>query len=298
MKHPTPQPLLEEIKVPIIEVKNLTYTYPGSTNPALQNVNLTINKGEFVVLTGPSGCGKTTLCRCFNGLIPHFYYGDLKGEVYVVGLSVQENPTFKLAQYVGFVFQNPENQLFALSVEKDVAFGLENLGLPREEIKNRVEWALDMTGIKDLREAAPYELSGGQQQRAAIASILAMKPEIIVLDEPTSFLDSLAARTIFDVVSKLRRELGITIILVEHRLDLVSSYSNRVIIMDKGRIKLDGEPKKILNLNEVQLYGIGIPKVTRLYQALLAEGVKLTKVPVTADETAELLRSTLRHDRS
>jgi len=298
MKHSTPQPLLEEIKVPIIEVKNLTYTYPGSTNPALQNVNLTINKGEFVVLTGPSGCGKTTLCRCFNGLIPHFYYGDLKGEVYVVGLSVQENPTFKLAQYVGFVFQNPENQLFALSVEKDVAFGLENLGLPREEIKNRVEWALDMTGIKDLREAAPYELSGGQQQRAAIASILAMKPEIIVLDEPTSFLDPLAARTIFDVVSKLRRELGITIILVEHRLDLVSSYSNRVIIMDKGRIKLDGEPKKILNLNEVQLYGIGIPKVTRLYQALLAEGVKLTEVPVTADETAELLRSTLRHDRS
>ena len=284
--------------MPIIEVKDLTYTYPGSTNPSIRNVNLTIDKGEFVVLTGPSGCGKTTLCRCFNGLIPHFYYGELQGEVRVVGLSTQETETFKLAQFVGFVFQNPENQLFALSVEKDVAFGLENLGLPREEIKNRVEWALEMTGIKDLRESAPYELSGGQQQRAAIASILAMKPEIIVLDEPTSFLDPLAAKTIFDVVYKLHKELGITIVLVEHRLDLVSSYSNRVIVMDEGQIKLDGEPRKILNLNEIQSYGIGIPKVTRLYQTLLTEGVKLDKVPLTADETAELLRNTLKNDRS
>ncbi len=282
----------------IIEVDNLTYTYPGSTNPSLKNVSLTINKGEFLVLTGPSGCGKTTLCRCFNGLIPHFYYGELTGDARVAGLSIQETPTFKLAQHVGFVFQNPENQLFALSVEKDVAFGLENLGLPREEIKNRVEWALDMTGIRSLWEAAPYELSGGQQQRVAIASILAMKPEIIVLDEPTSFLDPLAAKTIFDVVYKLHRELGITIILVEHRLDLVAAYSNRVIIMNKGEIKLDGEPKKILNLNEDEIYGIGIPKVTRLYQALLSEGVKLTDIPVTVDEAAGLLRSTLSHDRS
>jgi len=125
-----------------------------------------------------------------------------------------------------------------------------------------------------------------------------MKPEIIVLDEPTSFLDPLAAKTIFDVVYKLHRELGITIILVEHRLDLVAAYSNRVIIMNKGEVKLDGEPKKILNLNEDEIDGIGIPKVTRLYQALLSEGVKLTDIPVTVDEAAGLLRSTLSHDRS
>ena len=149
----------------IIEVKGLTYTYPGAKKPSIADVSLTIEKGEFVIVTGPSGCGKTTLCRCFNGLIPHFYNGQLDGELSVAGLKVNEHEIHELAQKVGLVFQNPENQLFALSVEKDVAFGLENLGVARDEMRKRVDWALQTTEIEELRERAPQEFSGGQQNR-------------------------------------------------------------------------------------------------------------------------------------
>ena len=279
--------------MPIIETKNLKYTYPIGTKPAFEDVTLQIEKGEFVVLTGPSGCGKTTLCRCFNGLIPHFYSGTLEGEITVSELRVSEHPIHELAQHVGMVFQNPENQLFALSVEKDTAFGLENLGMSREEIRGRVDWALKTTGIFEIKDRAPYELSGGQQQRVAISSVLAMQPEIIVLDEPTSFLDPLGAQKIFEVINMLNKELGITTILVEHRLDLTSKYASRVIIMDKGRILLDGPPKEILSSEEARLIGVGIPKVTRLYQILKEKGVNLSKVPLSADEATEALLEVL-----
>ena len=282
----------------LIEARNLTFTYAGREKPSIENINLSIDKGEFVILTGPSGCGKTTLCRCFNGLIPHFYNGELKGEVIVAGLKVNEHPTYELACHVGMVFQNPENQLFALSVEKDVAFGLENLGLPREEIRKRVDWAMKMTGIYELKERAPYELSGGQQQRVAIASILAMQSEVMVLDEPTSFLDPLGAKQIFDVIYRLNRELGITVILVEHRLDLAASYATRVIIMNDGKIVLDGPPREILSSEEAKLIGIGIPKATRLYQILKNDGIpfKGNETPITPKEIAELIAEAFSDD--
>jgi energy-coupling factor transporter ATPase len=280
--------------MPVIEVSDLTYTYLGSEKPALKEINLVIEKGEFIILTGPSGCGKTTFCRCFNGLIPHFYGGDLKGNVTVSGLMVRDHSTSELSQHVGFVFQNPENQLFALSVEKDVAFGLENLGLQRDEIRSRVEWALEMTGIEYLRENAPYELSGGQQQRVAIASVLAMQPDVIVLDEPTSFLDPLAAKKIFEVVSRLNTKLKITIVLVEHRLDLAVMYANRVIVMDDGRIALSGHPREVFNLENARLIGVGIPKAIRLFQLLREDGIELAHIPITPDETAQLIRGVLK----
>jgi energy-coupling factor transporter ATPase len=280
--------------MPVIEVSDLTYTYLGSEKPALKEINLVIEKGEFIILTGPSGCGKTTFCRCFNGLIPHFYGGDLKGNVTVSGLMVRDHSTSELSQHVGFVFQNPENQLFALSVEKDVAFGLENLGLQRDEIRSRVEWALEMTGIEYLRENAPYELSGGQQQRVAIASVLAMQPDVIVLDEPTSFLDPLAAKKIFEVVSRLNTKLKITIVLVEHRLDLAVMYANRVIVMDDGRIALSGHPREVFNLENARLIGVGIPKTIRLFQLLREDGIELAHIPITPDETAQLIRGVLK----
>ncbi|MCK5592927.1 ABC transporter ATP-binding protein, partial [Candidatus Bathyarchaeota archaeon] len=151
----------------IIETTNLMYTYPAGTKPSLQDVSIRVEQGEFMILTGPSGCGKTTLCRCFNGLVPHFYGGKLEGNVEVANLKVTDHSICELARLVGLVFQNPENQLFALSVEKDVAFGLENLGIARNEIRERVDWALQITGITDIRERAPHELSGGQQQRVA-----------------------------------------------------------------------------------------------------------------------------------
>ena len=279
----------------IIETENLTYTYPSGTKPSIRDVSIKIDKGEFVLITGPSGCGKTTLCRCFNGLIPHFYQGELKGEITVAGLRISEQPIYEMAKHVGLVFQNPENQLFALSVEKDVAFGLENLGVSREEMRKRVDWALNLTGICDLRERAPHELSGGQQQRVAIASVLAMQPEIIVLDEPTSFLDPLGAKKIFEVIYDLNRKLGITVVLVEHRLDLTAKYANHIAIMDDGKILLDGEPREILSSEQARLIGVGIPKPTRLYQILRKDGVNLSNtIPLSSDEMAVMLREALK----
>ena len=280
----------------VIETKNLTYTYQGRTDPAIKDVSINIEKGEFALITGPSGCGKTTLCRCFNGLIPHFYQGELKGEITVAGLKVVEHQTYELARHVGLVFQNPENQLFALSVEKDVAFGLENLGVPREEMRKRVDWVLSLTGIYDLKERAPHELSGGQQQRVAIASVLAMQPEVIVLDEPTSLLDPLGAKKIFEVIYELNRKLGITIVLVEHRLDLTAKYADHIIIMDDGIVVLDGEPRKILSSEEARLIGVGIPKATRLYQTLQKDKkIKLgNTIPLSSDEMASMLKEALK----
>lgn len=279
---------------PIIEAKNLTYTYPSATKPAIKDISLAIQKGEFVILTGPSGCGKTTLCRCFNGLIPHFYNGQLDGQITVAELKVGERQIFELAQHVGLVFQNPENQLFALSVEKDVAFGLENLGRPRDEMKKQVDWALQITGIEDLRDRAPHELSGGQQQRVAIACVLAMQPRIMVFDEPTSFLDPLGAQTIFEVINELNRKLGITVILVEHRLDLASKYADHVIVMDEGKIALDGKTRDIFNSEQARLIGVGIPKATQLWQQLRTSGINLRGTPTSSEEAAQLLREVLK----
>jgi len=239
-------------------------------------------------VTGPSGCGKTTLCRCLNGLVPNFYTGDLTGEVIVCGLDARRQPTSLMSRHVGFVFQNPDNQLFSLTVERDVAFGPENLGLPREEIRERVEWALKVTGAEDLKDRAPYELSGGQQQRVALASVLAMKPTVMALDEPTSFLDPRSSAEILGVVAKLNHELGMTVVLVEHRLDIATAYATRVVVLEKGLIALDGPPRDVYG-EQAHLIGIGVPKVTLLFNLLRRDGVTVEKVPVTVQEAKEEL---------
>ena len=276
----------------IIRANNLTFTYTGASKPSIQEVSIDISPGEFVVLTGPSGCGKTTICRCLNGLIPNFYSGDFAGELLVDGMNVKEHTTAELSTYVGLVFQNPENQLFSLSIERDVAFGPENLGLSREETRKRVDWALDATGITELKDKPPYELSGGQQQRAAIAAVLAMQPKVMVLDEPTSFLDPKSALDILGVISNLNKQLGITIILVEHRLDIVSKHANRVMIMDDGRIVLDGTPRDVYG-EQARLIGIGLPRVTTLFNLLRKESLEFSHTPTTVDDAASQLRKML-----
>jgi energy-coupling factor transporter ATP-binding protein EcfA2 len=277
--------------LPAIEAKKLSFTYAGAEKPSMEDINFSVEKGEFVILTGPSGCGKTTLCRCLNALIPNFYSGDLTGELIVDGINVDGRSTAELATHVGFVFQNPENQLFSLSVERDVAFGLENLGVPKEEAIERVRWAMEATGILDLRNKAPYELSGGQQQRAAIAGVLAMRPSVLVLDEPTSFLDPKSAEEIVEIIAKLNHELQLTTLLVEHRLDVVSRYANRVIVMDNGKIALDGPPREVYN-DQARLIGIGLPKVTMLFHFLRIDGFGVTN-PITVEEAAADLRRLL-----
>ena len=275
-----------------ISARNLSFTYVGANTPSMENVSLSIEKGEFVILTGPSGCGKTTFCRCLNGLIPNFYSGEIRGDLLVDDINVNGKSTAELSKHVGFVFQNPENQLFSLSVERDVAFGLENLGIPREEALERVNWAMKSTGIENLREKAPYELSGGQQQRAAIAGVLAMKPSIIVLDEPTSFLDPRSAEDIVGVIAKLNQELQLTTLLVEHRLDIVSRYANRVIVMDKGKVALDGPPEAVYG-DQARLIGIGLPKVTTLFHLLRRDGFPIATNPITVEQASSELRKVL-----
>jgi len=207
-------------------------------------------------------------------------------------VEISGKSTAELATHIGFVFQNPENQLFSLSVERDVAFGLENLGVPREETIKRVEWAMEATGILQLRNKAPYELSGGQQQRAAIAGVLAMRPSVIVLDEPTSFLDPKSAEEIIAVIAKLSRELNLTTILVEHRLDVVSKYASRVIVMDKGELLLDGTPSEVYG-DRARLIGIGLPRVTMLFHLLRMDGVPVTNNPTTVPQASDELRRLL-----
>lgn len=277
----------------VVEVKALSYSYSASEVQVLKAVNLRIEKGSFVTLTGPSGCGKTTLCRCINGLIPHFYGGKIEGEIVISGMRVQDHEISELAKHVGFVFQNPENQLFALSVEKDIAFGLENLALSRKEIQRRVKWAMEVTGVEDLKEKAPYELSGGQQQRVAIACVLAMKPKVMILDEPTSFLDPMAATRLFQVISKLNKRLNLTIILVEHRLDLLCQYTDRVVVMDEGEIRLDGTPRDVFSSEEAKLLGIGIPKVVRLHKELKKTGIDIGRPPTSTEDFNQSLREFL-----
>jgi len=276
----------------IVQANHLSFTYTGASQPSIEDISIGIAPGEFVVLTGPSGCGKTTICRCLNGLIPNFYSGDFVGELIVDAMSVKQHTTAELAPHVGMVFQNPENQLFSLSVERDVAFGPENLGLSREETRKRVDWALDVTGISRLKDKPPYELSGGQQQRAAIASVLAMQPKVMILDEPTSFLDPKSALEILEVISDLNKKLGITIILVEHRLDIVSKHANRVIVMDNGRIVLDGTPKAVYG-EHARLIGIGLPRVTALFNLLQRDGIRFAETPTTVDEAVDVLRKML-----
>jgi len=276
----------------IVQANHLSFTYTGASKPSIEDISIGIAPGEFVVLTGPSGCGKTTICRCLNGLIPNFYSGDFAGELIVDGMSVKQHTTAELAPHVGMVFQNPENQLFSLSVERDVAFGPENLGLRREETRKRVDWALDVTGISPLKDKPPYELSGGQQQRAAIAAVLAMQPKVMILDEPTSFLDPKSALEILEVISDLNKKLGITIILVEHRLDIVSKHANRVVVMDNGRIVLDGTPKDVYG-EHARLIGIGLPRVTTLFNLLQRDGIRFAETPTTVDEAVDVVRKML-----
>lgn len=274
-------------------MRGLSFKYATSDQWALRDINLEIDEGEFVLLAGRSGCGKSTLLRCFNGLIPHFYEGEMEGEVRVYGLDTRTHPPYILSQYAGMVFQNPENQLFALSVEADIAFALENLALPREEIRERIEWALRVMGIEELRDKPPTELSGGQKQKVAIASILAMRPRMILLDEPTSSLDPLSAKQLIETIVDLNRRLGMTIVIAEHRLDLLLPHASRLLVMNEGRIVLEGDPRDLTERFDLIPYGVPVPKVVRvaLHLKRLMDGPIFSSIPLSVEELVGYLRS-------
>ncbi|KKH49824.1 ABC transporter ATP-binding protein [Methanosarcina sp. 1.H.A.2.2] len=245
----------------MIEIKDLWYTYPGRTEPTLKGVNLKIEEGEFVLLTGPTGCGKSTLLKTLNGIIPHESGGIFSGSIRINGIDTRDSNQMELSRGVGLVFQNPDDQIFSTTVEDEVAFGPENLCLEREEIDKKIEEALRMVGMSGHRLDSTNSLSGGQKQRICIASMLAMMPEILAMDEPVSQMDPMGTLEVLNTVRELNRKLKMTILLVEHRLHDLASFVDRIVIMDGGKIIFDQPASKAFdNLAVFHRLGLRVPE--------------------------------------
>ena len=243
-----------------IEIENLGFTYPSRQTPTLQGMTTRIPSGAFVLLTGPTGCGKSTLLRTLNGLIPHASAGTLTGAVLLNGKNLATQPLATTCQQVAFLFQNPEDQLFCTLVEDEVAFGLENLGFPSEEIKKRIAFALEQVGLPDFQNREISSLSGGQKQRVALAAICAMQPKVLLLDEPTSHLDPQGTRDILDIVAKLNTGMGITVVLATHRTKEVAPLCDHVWLMDEGRLCLDSpKAEAFQDIVPYQRLGVQVP---------------------------------------
>lgn len=231
----------------MIEFENVSFTYAGATKPALDNISLWIPEGEFALLIGPSGAGKSTLLRCVNGLTPHFSGGRLRGTIRVAGLDPVAATPAAMSRHVGFVFQDPEAQFVMDRVEDEIAFALENAAMPPQEMRVRVEETLDLLDLAPLRDRPLIHLSGGERQRVAIAAALAFRPQILALDEPTSQLDPKSAEDVLNALARLNADLGLTILLAEHRLERVLSFADSLVYLDKGGGALTGEPRMVLS---------------------------------------------------
>ena len=273
----------------MIETKDLTYIYPapeGETNPpALRGVSVTIEKGSFTVVLGHNGSGKSTFAKHLNAvLLP------CGGAVYVGGMDTRdEKLLLEIRRRTGMVFQNPDNQIVANVVEEDVAFGPENLGVPTTEIRRRVDDALAAVGMEQFASHAPHLLSGGQKQRIAIAGILAMEPECIVLDEATAMLDPAGRREVIDTVLRLNREQGITVVLITHHM-VEAERADRVIVMNDGEVAMDGMPRQVFSqVERLHELGLAAPDTVELLYRLRRDGVDVPLESLTVDECADTI---------
>ena len=278
----------------MIETKDLTFAYPAEEGKepraALKDVNVSIERGSFVVVLGHNGSGKSTLAKHLNAILT-----PTAGRVLVDGIdTADEARLYNLRQRVGMVFQNPDNQMVATIVEEDVAFAPENLGVPREEIRRRVDSALAAVRMEEFRHHAPHMLSGGQKQRVAIAGVLAMQPEILVLDEPTAMLDPAGRREILQTVKRLNREMGMTIVLITHYMD-EAVQADRVLVVDQGRIAMDGIPREIFpQVARLRKLGLDVPQATELVALLNKGGAQLRPDVLNVAECTETILNALR----
>jgi energy-coupling factor transporter ATP-binding protein EcfA2 len=286
------------VSEPAVRVQGLRFRYAGSTGPALTEIRLEVPAGQLCAVVGPNCAGKSTLCRVLAGFVPQFFAGDVVGEVRVAGHDVLAMPPAELAGEVGLVFQNPFNQITGVqyTVTGEVAFGLENLGLPREEIVARTAEALAATGLAGEAERSPYELSGGQQQRLALASIIAMRPKVLVLDEPTAQLDPRGTRELFETLRRLTADRAVTVVLTEHKLEWLAAYADRVVVLEDGRIVADGSPREVLASERVAVCGVGRPRYTSVVAEARARGLLQAPdpLPVTLEQAVDVLRPLVR----
>ncbi|WP_258359606.1 ABC transporter ATP-binding protein [Moorella sulfitireducens] len=275
--------------MPVFQCEDLTYFYSEREKPALKSINLHVEEGDFLLITGGSGSGKSSLARALAGLIPYFYGGRLRGRVYFDGRDVSQIDRRLMAREVGMVFQDPEKQLVMTSVEAEVAFGLENLGLPREEMVRRVAEALSFLDLAGLREEFTAHLSGGQKQKLALAAVLAMQPRVLILDEPTSQLDPVASEEFLNLVKRLNEEMGLTIILIEQRLERCFHLADRVVFMEDGQIRYDGTPGQLASWAAARDIPF-IPPVASFFARN-----NFATIPVTVKEGRRLLRQNFRY---
>ncbi|MHA1234123.1 MAG: energy-coupling factor ABC transporter ATP-binding protein [Promethearchaeota archaeon] len=274
----------------LIKFNNFHFRYKGNDEYALKKINLELESNRFVLLAGETGSGKTSLIRCMNGLIPQFYAGYYKGNVEISGKNTTETTISELSGEVGIVFQNPENQLIAMNVEHELAFGLENLGIPREEIKEKIKEVVKITEIESIIDKAPFEISGGEQQRVAIASILVLEPRVIVLDEPTANLDPLFARKILNLLKKIQVEKKMTVIISEHRMDLILPLVDDIILMKESEIIAHGAKDEIINSNTFENLNINKPKIYSIFNELKNRNQFHHNIPVSIQDAISSLK--------
>ena len=275
----------------MIQIQDFSFTYKNGENPALQEISLTVPDGGFLGIIGPAGAGKTTLARAIAGIIPHHYPGDFYGSVTVNGLDTVDSKIVDLSRLVGMVFQDVESQIISPLVEDELLYGLENFGVPQEEIPGRMEEALAKVGVSDLRERSIASLSGGQRQKVAIASIIALKPKILVLDEPTGELDPRSSRQIFSLLKELNEDQGITVILIEQKIMLLCEFARQLAVLSKGRIIRQGETRDVLShADELQALGVNCPRVTTLSRMLSERTGTEQPVCINLDEAENMVR--------
>lgn len=272
---------------PIIQLDNLCYRYPNTEQNALNGINLAVDKGSFVGFTGPTGAGKTTLIKSLNGIVPHFVGGALTGQVLLNGKATTSLTTAEIGRMVGTVLDDPEAQIICLDVEQELAFGLENYGVPPAEMEQRMKEALACVGIAHLFGRSTAALSGGQKQRLAIAAVLAMRPEVLILDEPTSELDPLGSEEVFRVLKQLQVEHGMTILVTEQKTDLLARYCDQLIILREGEVVLSGTPRQVFQHPDIFNFGVALPEVTELARRYYPSAVP----PLTLEEGVQFCRS-------
>lgn len=277
----------------IIEVKDLSYSYPRRENQVLKNLNFSVEEGEFIAIMGRNGAGKSTLCQALNGVIPHLHGGTMWGDIIVDGLNTQDSMVSELAQRIGIVLEDPEAQLFTTRVDDEMAFGIENLCMPREEIMERIEWATKVVRLEGYWDKEPTALSGGQKQRCAIAATLAMTPKIMVLDEPTSQLDPIGTDEVFGVINSLKEEHGMTVLITTHKSEHIAKHADKVMVLDDGCIKAFDTPQVIFRDTQLMAdAAISPPQVSLLATYLNRGGMKIptAEFPILVEDAEAKIR--------